>query len=279
MLVRGRRFLIATVATLAFALSFTARALTLYGISISSSSLVSIDAQTAATTPIGPLGVSSMEGLAYDSVTDRLLGVSYDNNLYTINRITGAATLVGPLGLTVQFPGLEFSADAHTLYLSTSPYYAPGEYTSSLYRVNPATGASTRIGDISGNTIVDGLAYDPTAHVLYGVSSATYKIYIVNTANATLTEIGDVGTSLIFTEAAFNAGLLYWTDAGRSSLYVRDMATGVNHLIGGDPDLYEVRGLAFAPIPEPSVWALLFAGLVLLFQGRAPFFGVRRRNT
>ena len=237
----------------------------LFGISISANTLLTIDTRTGAATTVGPLGVSSMEGLAYDSDTDRLLGVSYDNYLYSINRLTGAATRVGPLGggaQLVQYPGLDYDSSSHTLYLSTSPFYAAGQYRSSLYRVNASTGAATKVADLPGNTIVDGLAYNPNAHIMYGVSSATYKIYTVNTATAALTEIASTGVPLIFTEAAYNAAAdtLYWTDAGRGNLYYRNMTTGTGGLIGGS-GLYEVRGLAI--IPEPTAFSLLMVGLAL----------------
>jgi sugar lactone lactonase YvrE len=247
------------------------RAQILYGISISAKTLMTIDTQTGTATTIGSLGVNSMEGLAYDSDTDRLLGVSYDNYLYNINRTTGAATRIGLLGggaQLVQFPGLEYDSVSHTIFLTTSPFYAAGKYTSSLYRVNPSTGAATKVANLPGNTIVDGLAYNPNTHVMYGVSSATYKIYTINTATAALTKIGNVGVSLIYTEAAYNAAsdTLYWTDAGRGGLYCRNMTTGAGGLIGGS-GLYEVRGLTF--VPEPTSVLLLMAGFTAFYLRRS----------
>jgi len=256
--------------------STSLQAQVLYGVSLASRDLLTIDTQTSATTTVGPVGVFDLSGLAYDRDTDRLLGVSYDNYLYSINRTSGAATLVGPLGggpQLVQFPGLGYDSTSHTLYLSTSPFSDAGVYKSSLYRVNTLTGAATKVADFPGNTIVDSLAYNPNAHVMYGVSSATDKIYEVNTTTAALREIADINWPfLIYTGAAYDAASdkLYWTDAGRSALYFRNMSTGESGLIGVSAGLMEVRGLAFTPVPEPSVAVLAAVGVSAVL--------VRRRN-
>src|SRR5262245_20861504 len=62
---------------------------TLYGISIGANTLVTIDTKTGVASTVGRLGATDMEGLAYDSDGRRLLAVSYDNYLYSINRFTG----------------------------------------------------------------------------------------------------------------------------------------------------------------------------------------------
>lgn len=65
--------------------------------------LVTLSTQNAAQTVIGPLGISV--GLDYDMEYDETTGTLYLNNggtgnLYTLNKSTGAASLVGP-----NFPG------------------------------------------------------------------------------------------------------------------------------------------------------------------------------
>lgn len=259
-----RRSLALAAALVAFLGLQSARlqAQVLYGVSLASQNLLTIDTQTSVATTVGPVGVFDLSGLAYDRDTDRLLGVSYDNNLYSINRVNGAATLVGALGWRsqlVQFPGLGYDSTLHNLYLSTSPFSAAGVYQSSLYRVSTLTGVAIKVADFPGNIVVDSLAYNPNARVMYGVSSATSKIYEVNTFTAALREIADINwPPLIYTGAAYDAASdrLYWTDAGRSALYFRNMSTGEAGLIGVSAGLMEVRGLAFTPVPEPSVAAL-----------------------
>ena len=76
------------------------RAATLYGIDDGTNSLVTIDRASGAVTVIGPTGVANgnFGDLTYDSnhgVLYWVAGGFGDENLYTINPTTGAATLVG----------------------------------------------------------------------------------------------------------------------------------------------------------------------------------------
>ncbi|NNC86878.1 MAG: DUF4394 domain-containing protein [Akkermansiaceae bacterium] len=66
----------------------------------------------------GPLG-TNVPGLAYLPATSTLYGVSgQTDSLYTINTATGAATLVGSLGINTSFNGLAYHADTGELYLA-----------------------------------------------------------------------------------------------------------------------------------------------------------------
>jgi hypothetical protein len=72
----------------------------LYGINSSSDALVTSDPSTGNTTTVGALGNLSpaflYPGLGWDGNSDTLyLNVGYTNNFYSVNRSTGAATLIG----------------------------------------------------------------------------------------------------------------------------------------------------------------------------------------
>jgi hypothetical protein len=109
-------------------------------------------------TPIGPTD-QLIRGLAYDNNNSVLYGVD-DDELYTINTSTGAATLVGPTGLNSFRQGLAYDTENDVLYLNLGD--GPGG--DSLYRLNTTTGLATLVGP-NGPTEgdgIDGLAFIPS---------------------------------------------------------------------------------------------------------------------
>jgi hypothetical protein len=113
---------------------------TLYVIDDSSNTLLSIDPVTLTITTVGPTGVDDGDfgDLAYAPGTDTLYWVPgrRNDNLYTLNRNTGAATLIGPHGIT----------DLFTLAFDGGTLYAQSALTHGVYELNTATGAATAIG-------------------------------------------------------------------------------------------------------------------------------------
>jgi hypothetical protein len=129
----------------------------LYGADPTSESLDVIDRSTGAATIVGPWGVVglSLRALAYDAASTTIFGVS-STDLYRLNTATGAATLVGALGIgapETEARGLEIDPDTGVLYLGVV-----GD--SSFYSVDKATGAATLIG--VSNVEIFGLAALPT---------------------------------------------------------------------------------------------------------------------
>lgn len=75
------------------------------------------------------------------------------DNFHTINRATGATTLIGPLNGPTNPNGLAYNWDNGLLYLIDNT-------TDNLYTINTATGAASVIGSTgSGNLL--GLVYIP----------------------------------------------------------------------------------------------------------------------
>ena len=72
---------------------------TLFGVSHGPAGIIyTIDTTTAVPTPVGPHGLSNIQGLAFDS-SGTLYGVdTVLDQLVTINTTTGAGTAVGLLG-------------------------------------------------------------------------------------------------------------------------------------------------------------------------------------
>ncbi|HSG16339.1 MAG TPA: hypothetical protein VLE70_08460, partial [Anaerolineae bacterium] len=140
----------------------------LYGLSLSfGSRLFTIDLSNGNTDDVGPLDVGSVfgGGLAFDA-SDQLYGATVRDSadslvkMFTIDTITGAATILGPaLGGDRIITGL--ASDGPTLYATDS-------VSNTLGTVDPSTGAYTAIGDpgvTTGGT--GGLAIDPLGGTLY----------------------------------------------------------------------------------------------------------------
>lgn len=115
---------------------------TLYGSSYHTSTgvLYSIDPTNGSPTVIG---TSSLNIDDFGSTTSGLYAVGFDTNLYSINASTGAATLIGPTGLSFGY-WRSLSTNSSTLY------FADG---ANLYTLSTTTGAATLIGYMGGPQI------------------------------------------------------------------------------------------------------------------------------
>lgn len=116
------------------------------------STLYTIDLATATTTLVGPLG-ALIRDIAIDG--DGLMyGVDSDaDTLVAIDKTTAATQTIGSLGIDAVFgQGLDFDAETGVLYLAS----ADSNAISTMYTVDPATGATTPIGQMGGE--VDSMA-------------------------------------------------------------------------------------------------------------------------
>jgi hypothetical protein len=166
----------------------------LYGTTTASNILYTIDAQTGAATPIGPLGASLMHGLAFDHASGDLFGAFGDGappSLYRIDPASGQASLVGPLG---EFDGnhvsgMTFHPQTNVLYGSLSgPVIGGG----GIVTINTTTGAATRVATLDTN--LAGLAFHPFTGELYGVNNQGQdRLYRIDVAGESLTLIGPTG--------------------------------------------------------------------------------------
>lgn len=128
---------------------------TITNYSSSANQLATLNLGTGAATPVGsPLSqtlgimglVCSPDGTLYASQSTA--SPVNSNGLYTVDRETGQASLIGSIGANKKIMALDFAPDG-TLY---------GASPSSLYTINPSNGSATKVVDFSGVTMVMGLA-------------------------------------------------------------------------------------------------------------------------
>lgn len=132
------------------------------------------------------------------------VGVANASNLYIINTATGAATLVGAMGIN-RCSGLSFSP-AGTLFAVGEDPENPEDETS-LFTVNPDTGAATLVGPSPhsfGSKIAD-ISFRSDS-MLFGYLEDNDGLGTLNTTTGAVTEIGYTNTpSCCGNGIAFNA--------------------------------------------------------------------------
>ena len=118
--------------------------------------------------------------LATQPSTDRLFGIDNNGSLFTINKSTGAATLIGPT--TLDGGGIAFAPDG-TLYLATTG--------SKLARLDPTTGLP--IGTpIDLSDCIEGLAVRPSDGALFGTACEDNNaVYRIDAATGALSLLGN----------------------------------------------------------------------------------------
>jgi hypothetical protein len=175
---------------------------------------------------------------------------TFADQMYNSGYLSPCAPL-GPVvsnGLNVT--GLEYAGSV--LYAVAGSYPPCG--SSSLYTLDPVSGASSLIGPTGMNKIMGLAWYGPTV-TLYGlagcseVSPQTFLVRIdLTTGHATL--VGSTGIPGLISLGVASGFLLAGSgtlDGGR--LYVVDLATGAATLLPGDDEnvVPEIRGLATTP--------------------------------
>jgi hypothetical protein len=211
--------------------------------------LAKVDVATGATSVVGNTNVF-LTDIAFDP-TGNLWGISF-SALYSVDKTTGSASLVGSLG---SFAGtanaLVFAADG-TLYMAGS----------SLYTVNTSTGSSTLVGAIGFQSAGD-LAF--VGGDLFMAASNNHLIE-VDTATGAGTDIGNIGVASVFGLASADNVTLYGM-AGQTVFTIDTTTAAAGAPVTFNPALGFAAGSAFqtesgAPLPEPGSLALVAAALL-----------------
>lgn len=213
---------------------------------------IKVRGRRVTTTDIGPTNGGNCLSLALSpsgtlySMCGTLFG---DQQLATIDPKTGRAKLFGVTVSGLAVMAMAFGGDG-TLYAvgdcnpDANFECTPGSDPNynSLYRVNEATGAFTRVGPTGAAQFFMDLAFDRKGH-MYGVTSTVNPssvpaiLYRINPATGAATTIVHlVGSNSVMGLAFGRKGQLYATDfAPNPSLYLIDIETGLETAIAALP--------------------------------------------
>lgn len=191
-----------------------------------SGDLNSIDPATGVTTVIGPTGMASCvvpSDPCGPTATNNLVELGGDifatdlnNDLYSVNPFTGAATLIGPTGIPPTPPGVgtinpdgTLNAFDETLFTANGALYATFDaitvdfdpfgvtpvISPALYRIDPVTGVATLIAP---TTITLGAVVNVNG-TLYAFENSTSQVLTLDiaTGNTTVVSDFDPGIGLI----------------------------------------------------------------------------------
>lgn len=247
-------------------------------------------------------------GLAYDPGADLLYATGVKDSdtgttrLFGIDRFTGAATEIGPVGdgLNLSFGGLAINPLTGVMYATGA-----GNQSTGLFTIDKHTGAATLVGLSGGQCCVipfgfniyglgfgnDGTLWANGLTLSNPGGPGSSHLYTLNLNTGAATDIGShgvaAGRQLTYSGLAFrdDGTLLSMgsVDAASGGLFAVDTFTGAATSLtgsgipyGSGPIHFGVDGgLAFAPAsaaPEPESYALMLGGLALIG------FVVRRRG-
>lgn len=194
-------------------------------------------------TDVGPLGVTfEFGGLAYNAISDTLYMIDGRGaeSLYTVDRNTGAATLVGAHGVTDLF-GLAYDSRNEVLYATQ---FSGG---TGFYSLDTATGAATLIGYMGPE--IGGLSYNAKTDQLVGIEDGAGDLYEIDRATGAATLLYD-GDFTNDSGLAYDPDRnLYWDIDWNGNLYSYDPDYGyirLRHLSG----LGAHDGAAYVPAPS-----------------------------
>lgn len=198
------------------------------------------------TTSASPFGLTSAANLA--GLGGSVYATDFSNNLYTVDPVTGAATLIGPTGI----PAFAFNP--------TIPN-ADGSHNIFDYSLFSSGGNLYEIFDVAR---LDGLSFAITPVIpanLYRIDPLTGVATLIAPTALNLTAVVDVN------------GTLYAFNAATGQVVTLDLATGNTSFVSNlDPAAGLILGAA--PIPEPASLALAGIGIAgMLIRSR------RKRRT
>jgi Domain of unknown function (DUF4394)/PEP-CTERM motif len=254
----------------AFLTTAPAHALTLFAVD-ETNNLISFNSAAPGTTlsSVAITGVGGSSILAMD--TRRSNGVTYvltdSFGLYTVNRLTGVATLVNTLALTGSNFALDFNpvVDRLRIVSNDNTNYVFNPATNALVNgINVAYGAGDpNVGndpDIVSAAYLNNDNNGATGTVLFVLDSRNDVLATQNAATGVLTTVGATGVNLgartsfdIATKGAVNSSFAI----SGNTLYSVNFGTGAFTSLGNtDRALFALT----AAVPEPATWGLMILG-------------------
>lgn len=261
----------AAIATLAVATTLDligianpAAAVSLVGLTDNNNLLIFNSSNPTATTTVSVTGIDGLlVGIDRRPANNVIYGLTTTNNLYTINRFTGAASFVSTLSEPFSggvVSGVDFNPVPDRLRVVGG--------NDQNYRINVDNGATIVDGTLNpGNPNVTAVAYtnvdnDPaTGTTLYGLDYINDTLVIQNPPNdGTLVEVGSLGVDIdsaagfdIFTSNGVNTAFaaLTPTVTSGSTLYTINLTTGAATSLGTIGTDRRLVGLT-TDVPEPT---------------------------
>lgn len=195
----------------------------------SSRAYYEIDVATGAKTQLGTAtaNAGTTGGLAVGPGNLVFLTSTGNDSLYTLDLLTGTATLVGPYGdAAIVMHGLEYVPSTNTLYGASS-------HNGGLYVISQATGAATLVG-VTGLASFTNLGWNPATGVMYATNSGTDSLYTVDLATGAATLVGALGGPTNPNGLAFHPllGTLFLVDNSTDTFYSINTSTGAATAVG-----------------------------------------------
>lgn len=228
--------------------------------SIEGNTLVSLDAaHPGSTTPIGAIERTLVGGAFLDGDFGALYALDFDSGeLVRVNTADAGVDAVG-VAATMNgedWSGLALDPSSGTLYASST--LMSGGLSSTLYTIDPATGAATPVGPIAGGGRIIEIAADVGGQ-LYGVDIAADALVAIDKASGAGSPVGALGFDAEFAEGLDfdpSTNVLYFAAVNDESvfsqpgqMYTIDTATGHATLLGGisaDPAAAQIAAFAIA---------------------------------
>jgi hypothetical protein len=277
-----------TLVSFAAPLTSSIQAAVVYGLTVQNAIVTFNSAAPGTVQNTAPItGIGSGEtilGIDIRPANLQLYGLGSQNNVYTINPMTGAAIRVGAGGaftLTGTDFGFDFNpvpdrmrvtSDAdQNLRLNPNDGTLTATDGTLAYSVMPADVNAGVNPNIVASAYINNFA-GATATTLYGIDSNLDILVIQNPPNdGTLTTVGPLGfnTSGLTGFDVFNGdGTAYASltapAAGASQLYTINLATGSASLVGTIGGGVALRDITAQSVPEPASLALVGAALASL---------------
>ncbi|MGH7785787.1 MAG: thrombospondin type 3 repeat-containing protein [Candidatus Binatia bacterium] len=215
------------------------------------SELYRINPSTGVGFLVGPMGIFGCNGLAFDPTTGVLYalrsGAPVPNSLWTVDTATGAATLVGPTGLTSGAEDIAFRADGALFsYHRSAAALGRVSTTTGAVLLFPSSGLSTAVGG--------GITFDLAGDLLHANSSTLSAIDDTNGNGALLAPLAFppsvCGGRRIDATDTHPSGVVYGiancaTTSSVGTLVTIGVPTGTVSVIGST--VPRIDGIAFAP--------------------------------
>lgn len=172
------------------------------------------------TLPIGQAGgLAGLNGLLYLE--------DFGNNLYSVDSVTGSASLVGNTGANLSLAA--FGGNSNGIFEL--------DYASNLYSINVQTGRAKLVGatGIAANNGQDDTSLSADGHSLYytvGRSGAKDELYSIDMSTGKAIDLGSTGVTGIAGSAIVNGNLELY-QYGQDANYIYSATSGTANFTRG----------------------------------------------